>query len=115
MLMPAPLFLRLQVMGARKKWVRLGPDTGALSMRASGCACHCLPRPPLPHAHSLCHRYNVKYPALYADATNCPDEKARNAFNCVQRAHQNRWAPRPLRGLQAALGPWLDLASHPTP
>ena len=35
-------------------------------------------------------RYGIKYPTMYADAANCPDEKARNAFNCTQRAHQNR-------------------------
>jgi hypothetical protein len=32
----------------------------------------------------------VKYPGLYADKENCPDEGKRKAFNCVQRGHQNR-------------------------
>ena len=40
-------------------------------------------------------KYGVKYPALYADASNCKDAKERDAFNSVQRAHQNtleNWA-----------------------
>lgn len=41
-----------------------------------------------PHARSPL-RYGIKYPDLYATPENCKDEKARNAFNCVQRAHQN--------------------------
>ncbi|KIY95910.1 glutathione S-transferase [Monoraphidium neglectum] len=34
-------------------------------------------------------KYEVKYPALYADKDNCPNEANRTAFNCVQRGHQN--------------------------
>ncbi|KAI8467078.1 MAG: hypothetical protein J3K34DRAFT_45162, partial [Monoraphidium minutum] len=34
-------------------------------------------------------KYEVKYPALYADKDNCPNEANRAAFNCVQRGHQN--------------------------
>ncbi len=34
-------------------------------------------------------KFAVEYPALYADKDNCKDEKARETFNCIQRAHQN--------------------------
>eukprot|EP00200_Dunaliella_tertiolecta_P005493 CAMPEP_0202342658 /NCGR_PEP_ID=MMETSP1126-20121109/3133_1 /ASSEMBLY_ACC=CAM_ASM_000457 /TAXON_ID=3047 /ORGANISM="Dunaliella tertiolecta, Strain CCMP1320" /LENGTH=147 /DNA_ID=CAMNT_0048933655 /DNA_START=56 /DNA_END=499 /DNA_ORIENTATION=+ len=34
-------------------------------------------------------KYGVKYPAMYATEADTKDEKARNTFNCVQRAHQN--------------------------
>lgn len=31
----------------------------------------------------LC-RYNIEYPALYADEKNCPNEAVRLKFNCTQ-------------------------------
>lgn len=34
-------------------------------------------------------KYGIKYPHLYADASNCPNEEFRHRFNCVQRGHQN--------------------------
>lgn len=34
-------------------------------------------------------KYEIKYPALYADKDNCPNEANRTAFNCTQRGHQN--------------------------
>ncbi|MEW5311759.1 MAG: hypothetical protein WDW38_003446 [Sanguina aurantia] len=34
-------------------------------------------------------KYNIKYPAMYADEKNCANEQHRNIFNCTQRAHQN--------------------------
>jgi len=34
-------------------------------------------------------KYEVAYPALYADKDNCPNEANRNCFNCIQRGHQN--------------------------
>lgn len=41
----------------------------------------------------MCHRrYGVKYPALYADSSNSNAE----AFNCVQRGHQNTLEGYPL-------------------
>lgn len=48
-------------------------------------ACH------IKHCIHPARRYGVKYPDLYATPDNCPDEGKRKAFNCVQRAHQNRW------------------------
>jgi len=41
-------------------------------------------------------KFNVKYPDLYATTENCKDEKARNNFNCVQRAHQNSLENQPI-------------------
>lgn len=40
-------------------------------------------------------RHNVDYPDLYANSDNCPDEKSRKAFNCVQRGHQNSLESQP--------------------
>lgn len=34
-------------------------------------------------------KFKVSYPDMYATPENCSDEKSRNHFNCVQRAHQN--------------------------
>jgi glutathione S-transferase len=34
-------------------------------------------------------KYGLEYPHLYASKDTISDEKARNAFNCVQRGHQN--------------------------
>lgn len=50
--------------------------------------CTCTPLLPL--------RYNVEYPALYADEKNCSDERSRLAFNCAQRAHQNSLENQPI-------------------
>lgn len=53
-------------------------------------ACH--PLTPIHSAactHHAIHPRLPQYPALYADAANCPDEGKAKAFNCVQRAHQN--------------------------
>mmetsp|Transcript_31850 Transcript_31850/g.70759 ORF Transcript_31850/g.70759 Transcript_31850/m.70759 type:complete len:151 (+) Transcript_31850:170-622(+) len=40
-------------------------------------------------------KYGVKYPALYADSENCKNEEHRNAFNCIQRGHQNSLENQP--------------------
>lgn len=45
-----------------------------------------------PAEHNALFRYGVKYPALYADSSN-PNA---NAFNCVQRGHQNTLEGYPL-------------------
>ncbi|GBF93639.1 microsomal glutathione S-transferase [Raphidocelis subcapitata] len=50
-------------------------------------------------------QFDVKYPALYADATNCPNEANRKSFNCVQRGHQNSLETLPtFLGLLAITG-----------
>eukprot|EP00201_Polytomella_parva_P007361 CAMPEP_0175078842 /NCGR_PEP_ID=MMETSP0052_2-20121109/24415_1 /TAXON_ID=51329 ORGANISM="Polytomella parva, Strain SAG 63-3" /NCGR_SAMPLE_ID=MMETSP0052_2 /ASSEMBLY_ACC=CAM_ASM_000194 /LENGTH=120 /DNA_ID=CAMNT_0016348953 /DNA_START=150 /DNA_END=512 /DNA_ORIENTATION=+ len=41
-------------------------------------------------------KFNIKYPHLYADKDNCPNEKNRNEFNCVQRGHQNSLENQPI-------------------
>jgi glutathione S-transferase len=41
-------------------------------------------------------RFNIEYPAMYADDKNCPNESNRNTFNCVQRAHQNSLENQPI-------------------
>jgi len=51
--------------------------------RMSACFLHIT----VPHA---AFRFNVEYPALYADEKNCPNEAHRLKFNCTQRAHLNR-------------------------
>lgn len=34
-------------------------------------------------------RYKISAPDLYASSDNCTDKDAINAFNCIQRGHQN--------------------------
>lgn len=41
-------------------------------------------------------RFEVKYPALYADKENCPNDENRRKFNCVQRAAQNSLENQPI-------------------
>ncbi|KAF6259335.1 microsomal glutathione S-transferase 3-like protein [Scenedesmus sp. NREL 46B-D3] len=41
-------------------------------------------------------QFGVEYPALYADNSNCSDEKSCQTFNCVQRAHQNSLENQPI-------------------
>lgn len=41
-------------------------------------------------------KYQVKYPALYADENNCKNEEHRNKFNCIQRGHQNSLENQPI-------------------
>lgn len=49
-------------------------------------------------------KFGIKYPHMYADKDNCSDEKARNTFNCVQRAHQNSLENYPAFLAMLALG-----------
>lgn len=41
-------------------------------------------------------RYGVKYPALYASKDDCASEEECNAFNCIQRGHQNSLETQPM-------------------
>ena len=52
--------------------------------RMPGVMCNCNQQPASILPNFVC-RYGVKYPALYASGS---DDNA-NAFNCVQRGHQN--------------------------
>lgn len=42
------------------------------------------------------YRYGVKYPALYATKDICASEEDCNAFNCIQRGHQNSLEMQPI-------------------
>ena len=73
---------------ARRWWqaaLRLSLDTGLLAQGSQHARCQA--QLPLAEAkiNALCCRYGVKYPMLYAPGS---DDSA-NAFNCVQRGHQN--------------------------
>ncbi|GIL94010.1 hypothetical protein Vretimale_351 [Volvox reticuliferus] len=41
-------------------------------------------------------KYKVAYPALYATTEECPNPEHRNAFNCIQRGHQNSLENQPI-------------------